>query len=518
MPINSVTFELLKDVETMFDRLRAHAVRKHLSFVVKQETDMPPLLRGDLPRFQDALTNLISNAIQYTAEGSINVHIGARAVTSEDCIIQVVVSDTGIGMSEQQLDDLFQEFEQVPDEETDPEEQPNMEKPHDPTNMDKGIRMGLGLALLARYVKQCRGQLRGRSVEKEGTTFSLDVPMQIAKKDTRTWLPPTSSGSGLSQEQPHAERAENLPSYRDAGPMQLSNTPIYFPMQSHPGRPQRTGSLASASSLTHRLTSNATNEKGLMQSPPNKLCRDTLRVLIADDNLVNLSILQRRLEKMGHEVKTSLDGQMCVDAFCESYSGVDFILMDINVSTPFPHRAILTTVQMPIVDGIQSTKMIRVVEIEAQTAFPSASSRAESDMSELQQRTAHASLLSPPITDQREPGSAGSTSQDDYFNIPVTPPVSQSVLPGLQPHMPTADPLTRVDSSQLGRRVPIFAVSASLDQHSQDSLQAAGFDGWLSKPINFKRLGKVLEGLSSYEARRQTTCQTGDFVAGGWFV
>lgn len=176
---------------------------------------------------------------------------------------------------------------------------------------------------------------------------------------------------------------------------------------------------------------------------------------------------------------------------------------------------------MPIVDGIQSTKMIRVVEIESQTAFPSASSRAESDMSELQQRTAHASLLSPPITDQRdqrEPGSTGLTSQDDYFNIPVTPPVSQSFPPGSRPYMPTADPLTRVDSSQLVRRVPIFAVSASLDQHSQDSLQAAGFDGWLSKPINFKRLGKVLEGLSSYEARRQATCQTGDFVAGGWFV
>lgn len=338
MPLNNVTFELLKDVETILDRSRAHAVRKHLSFVVSQDAEIPPLLRGDLPRFQDALTNLISNAIQYTTEGSINIHIGARAVTSDDCVIQVVVSDTGIGMSEQQLDDLFQEFEQVPDEEIEPEEQPNVNKEQNPIKTDKGVRMGLGLALVARFVKQCRGQLRGRSVEKQGTTFSLDVPMQIAKKDTRTWLPPTSSGSGSSQEQPHAERAANLPSYRDAGPMQLSNTPIYFPMQSHPGRSQRTGSLASASSLTHRLTSNATNEKGLMQSPPNKLCRDTLLVLIADDNLVNLSILQRRLEKMGHKVKTSLDGQMCVESFCESYSGVDFILMDINVSTPFPHR------------------------------------------------------------------------------------------------------------------------------------------------------------------------------------
>ena len=111
MPLNNVTFELLKDVETILGRSRAHAVRKHLSFVVNQDAEIPPLLRGDLPRFQDALTNLISNAIQYTTEGSINIHIWARAVTSDDCVIQVVVSDTGIGMSEQQLDDLFQEFE-----------------------------------------------------------------------------------------------------------------------------------------------------------------------------------------------------------------------------------------------------------------------------------------------------------------------------------------------------------------------------------------------------------------------
>ncbi|XP_014550629.1 hypothetical protein COCVIDRAFT_31694 [Bipolaris victoriae FI3] len=77
VPMLNATFKLLKDLKTILDRLRAHVVRKHLSFVVNEDADVPLLLRGDLPRFQDVVTNLISNAIQYTAEGSIAIHIGA---------------------------------------------------------------------------------------------------------------------------------------------------------------------------------------------------------------------------------------------------------------------------------------------------------------------------------------------------------------------------------------------------------------------------------------------------------
>jgi hypothetical protein len=60
--------------------------------------------------------------------------------------------------------------------------------------------------------------------------------------------------------------------------------------------------------------------------------RNGLAVLLADDNPVNLAVLQRRLKTMGHEVHSSRDGQQCYELFQKSRDGLDFLLMDINVS------------------------------------------------------------------------------------------------------------------------------------------------------------------------------------------
>jgi len=74
-----------------------------------------------------------------------------------------------------------------------------------------------------------------------------------------------------------------------------------------------------------------------------------LSVLIAEDNPVNARVLTRRLQKLGHEVELALDGQQCHDHFASSPHTVDVILMDL---------------QMPLVDGSSSTKMIRKHETE----------------------------------------------------------------------------------------------------------------------------------------------------------
>jgi len=54
-------------------------------------------------------------------------------------------------------------------------------------------------------------------------------------------------------------------------------------------------------------------------------------VLVADDNSINLQILQRRLEKVGHDVKVSWDGQECFDLLKIHQNAIDFILMDLEV-------------------------------------------------------------------------------------------------------------------------------------------------------------------------------------------
>jgi CheY-like chemotaxis protein len=69
----------------------------------------------------------------------------------------------------------------------------------------------------------------------------------------------------------------------------------------------------------------------------------------------------------------------------------------------------------------------------------------------------------------------------------------------------------------IGKRVPIFAVSASLKMEEEDEFREAGFDGWLLKPIDFRRLSLLLGGAFSDVARREGYYHPDRFGIGGWF-
>lgn len=70
----------------------------------------------------------------------------------------------------------------------------------------------------------------------------------------------------------------------------------------------------------------------------------------------------------------------------------------------------------------------------------------------------------------------------------------------------------------LRKRIPIFAVSASLMEKDRAIYTDAGFDGWILKPIDFKRLHVLLEGITSYDVRGQCLYQPGEWERGGWLV
>ncbi|KAF2679854.1 hypothetical protein K458DRAFT_434754 [Lentithecium fluviatile CBS 122367] len=532
LPMIHITFELLNDIQTTLDQLRKHAVQRELYFDVKQDDNVPRLVCSDLQRFQQALTHLVTNAIRHTEKGGVSIHIGARAVTDQNCILQVAVHDTGTGMSERDLDDLFQEFEQVPDEDIDSIEVSMREQREEFSEGKRAAKLGLGLALVARYIKQCGGQIRGRSIKGEGSTFSLDIPMQLVKEDTLTSLSRSTTSSASSNNK-HGKGSTKPTAYQGSVSTRSSATPTYFPLHIDPARRHGSRSPASPSSFREDLApfqpaspEATTTDRAVAVTP----CREKPAVLIADDNSVNLSILKRRLEKMGHEVRTSFDGQVCFETFQNNQDEVDFILMDIN---------------MPLVDGIQSTKMIRALEhVESPTsAQPSTQPSAQHSLAdsfqttELQQTAALVPLMSPPPTNPGVAIHAEPTEQAGYFNMPMSPPASDPVsrqgsqVPASE--SPATDPPSSSNTSppcatgepkilqpvwpQFTNRVPIFAVSASLIQHSQASLQAAGFDGWLSKPIDFKRLGIILEGVVSRDARTKAKSGPGDFKGGGWF-
>ncbi|KAI9787442.1 MAG: hypothetical protein M1816_007490 [Peltula sp. TS41687] len=73
-------------------------------------------------------------------------------------------------------------------------------------------------------------------------------------------------------------------------------------------------------------------------------------------------------------------------------------------------------------------------------------------------------------------------------------------------------------SAGLSARVPIFAVSASLVERNREKYIEAGFDGWVLKPIDFKRLQLLLVGILQQDARNQAVYKEGKWERGGWFT
>ena len=67
-------------------------------------------------------------------------------------------------------------------------------------------------------------------------------------------------------------------------------------------------------------------------------------------------------------------------------------------------------------------------------------------------------------------------------------------------------------------RVPVFAVSASLQEKDIQMYIDLGFDGWIMKPVNFDRLNTLLAGICDHEARNNAVYEPGQWEKGGWFT
>src|SRR2546427_5860631 len=93
--------------------LAVRAREKHLELTVDVPPDVPHLVRGDPTRVRQVLMNLIGNAIKFTERGEVDVSASAVRRDRDQATVQFRVRDTGIGISEQQLATIFQEFTQA---------------------------------------------------------------------------------------------------------------------------------------------------------------------------------------------------------------------------------------------------------------------------------------------------------------------------------------------------------------------------------------------------------------------
>ena len=157
--------EALNDVVTMIE---LKAKQKGLKFEVRVNSELPETLYGDDVRIKQILLNLLNNAVKYTANGKVELHVtGEKALDSSKATLIMTVKDTGIGIRQEDIAGLFEHFQR-----RDWEINRNIEG------------TGLGLAITHSLVKMMGGKIEVQSVYGEGSSFTVYLPQEIRGEGT----------------------------------------------------------------------------------------------------------------------------------------------------------------------------------------------------------------------------------------------------------------------------------------------------------------------------------------------
>lgn len=160
--IESLPFNLLDLLNTINSLFSGSAQQKTLDFVVNRDGAIPIELLGDKLRLQQVLTNLVGNAIKFTAHGTIKLELFLKKITPSDVQIMFSVTDTGIGISLEDQSKLFVEFSQV-----------------DGSQNRQYGGTGLGLAISKELVELMGGEITLVSKKGLGSTFSFILQFDI---------------------------------------------------------------------------------------------------------------------------------------------------------------------------------------------------------------------------------------------------------------------------------------------------------------------------------------------------
>ncbi len=395
--LEPIDFNLRDCLEAALKTLTVRSDEKGLELLCEIAADVPEVVNGDSSRLRQVVLNLVGNAIKFTSEGEVALHVQTDARDGENCILHFAVSDTGIGILPEKQKMIFDPFTQA-----------------DTSTTRRYGGTGLGLTISKRLVGMMGGKIWVDSEVARGTQFHFTARMGIADvkvievgsiappeilrglkvlvvDDNRTnrrilegmlrrWdMKPTSVEGG-------EEALAQLSTARAAAePYALILTDMHMPMMDgfslverirqrpelstatimmltsagHRGDAARCQELGVAAYLLKPIRQSELREaiaRVLVAKEQNGAiplvtryslqdARDplsSLRVLLVEDNAVNRLLATRLLEKRGHRVAVATNGREALDALeNESY---DLIFMD---------------VQMPEIDGIEATVAIR---------------------------------------------------------------------------------------------------------------------------------------------------------------
>ncbi|MBL8730376.1 MAG: response regulator [Planctomycetes bacterium] len=374
--------------------LTARIQSKDLELTFDIDANVAPGFCVDDVRLRQILTNLVGNAIKFTSEGFVRVSLASVADLGGVQELELVVEDTGVGIPPDRLDAVFTPFTQA-----------------DSTITRRFAGTGLGLSITERLTRLMGGMIRVQSTVGKGTTFRVRVPLEVCDSPLPplpTLAPATrllvlSESRSLQQTLASIARRLGVTAVAVEDRSRLGAT---GPLGEHDivlvddRDPDRDGELCdrlpigprgvraalvvtsfqdlsrassrcrenqfagyltkpvSARELASRLHALAAPAAGgaavPAQAPPAaKEPATRLRILVAEDNPVNQKLIERLLQRDGHEVTVAENGRVC----CELFAGREFdvVLMDM---------------QMPEMSGIEATQEIRRRETDSGRRVP----------------------------------------------------------------------------------------------------------------------------------------------------
>ncbi|MFL5349346.1 MAG: ATP-binding protein [Hyalangium sp.] len=254
-------FNLSQMVHGIFHSLHVKAEEKNLALRVELDERVPDWLVGDPVKIGQVLTNLVSNAIKFTEQGSVTVAVRVREQHADTFALELQVKDTGIGIAPDRLSKVFEEFTQASYD----------------INLKYG-GTGLGLTICQRLLELYGSKLTVQSVLGEGTTFSFGLRLRLGQEE---------APAGLSK-----DRAD-------------------------------TRSL-----------------KGV-------------KILVAEDQPINVFVLSQFLNKWGVDFEVVENGRQAIEKIQQK--PYDLVLMDL---------------QMPVMDGHTATRTLRSLPDERYRHLP----------------------------------------------------------------------------------------------------------------------------------------------------
>ena len=385
MTLENRPFHLRKCVEEALDLFSSQIRAKGLDGIYLIAPDVPLNLMGDATRLRQILVNLIGNAIKFTPRGEIAVNVRLQNREEKGSRLLFSVTDTGIGIPQVGLEKLFRAFSQV-----------------DTSTTRRYGGTGLGLVICRRLTELMGGTLWAESEPGRGSTFFftailptsdavepvIDNPhatdliknlsvlvvdshathRQVLETQLRGWrMLPTSVATAREALERLAERPydialidDRLPDMSDVALVakirESSALPLILLSSSNAAKEEPDAALFQAQILKpikHSLLFAAilrlTDAKRPASLPATQKHFDSklasqnpLRILLVEDNAINQKVGQKMLGQLGYTADLAMNGRQAVEAVTST--SYDLVLMDI---------------QMPEMDGLEATQLIR---------------------------------------------------------------------------------------------------------------------------------------------------------------